>query len=125
MNGFNQDKNIEFIAVPSSQGQSQVIPLALQKYKNDFEKKFDNTAIVLADESLLFPVLGAIPQNIESINITMGYPVKNSSVFGFLGIVGSLIKYAKTSKAGNASFYYQYVFDILSHQLLAGIEPKK
>ncbi len=124
-NAFNAEKNIEFIAVPTSQGQSQVVPMALKSLKDKFEKKFDNTAIVLADESLLFPVLGAIPESVDSVNITMGYPIRNSSIFGLVSIIASLLKNTKTTQAGITRFYYPYVFDILNHQLLAGIESDK
>ncbi len=118
---FSKTKNIEFIAVPSSQGQSQVIPDTLQKLGADFQEKFDNTAIVLADESLLFPTLGAIPEPIESVNVTMGYPVSNSGIFGFINVLAALVKSSR-AKNGATSFYYPYVFDVLSHQLMAGVE---
>ncbi len=122
---FQTKKNIEFIAVPSSYGQAQVIPAAMESIKKDYSPVFDNTAIVLADESLLFPVLGAIPEKFEKINVTMGYPVRNSSVYGFIGVVASLVKNTKVVEGQKYRFYYRFVFDILQHQLLAGIESEK
>lgn len=118
---FSSPKKIEFISVASLHGQAQVIAQTI----NSTGPTFDNTAIVLADESLLFPVLGAIPETIGSVNITMGYPVKNSAVFGFILLLGSLIKNARFAENQSCSFYYRFVFDILNHQLLGGIESEK
>ncbi|MBN1820697.1 MAG: PD-(D/E)XK nuclease family protein [Prolixibacteraceae bacterium] len=120
-NGFYSNKEIEIISVASSFGQAQVIPGCI----NQIGEAFDNTAVVLADESLLFPVLGAIPQSVKSINVTMGYPVKNSTVFGFISLLTSLIKNARFQENRELRFYYRFVFDIINHQLLGGVEPGK
>lgn len=119
-NEFSQPKNIRFVSVASNHGQAQVIPGSV----GNLDGSFDNTAIVLADESLLFPVLGAIPETVSSVNITMGYPVKNSSVFGFISLLASLLKNARIKEGKTPSFYYRFVFDILNHQLLGGVEPE-
>ena len=37
-----------------------------------------NTAIVLPDEGLLIPVLNSIPESVEDVNVTMGYPMQGS-----------------------------------------------
>ncbi|MGK6352029.1 PD-(D/E)XK nuclease family protein [Parapedobacter sp. DT-150] len=42
-----------------------------------------NTAIILADESLLIPVLRSLPEHID-FNVTMGYPLTQSTLFGFI-----------------------------------------
>ncbi len=41
------------------------------------------TAIILADESLLIPVLQSIPEHV-AFNVTMGYPLAQSSLFGYI-----------------------------------------
>lgn len=42
-----------------------------------------NGAVVLSDESLMMPAVNAIPEHIDRINITMGYPMKMTPVFMF------------------------------------------
>lgn len=123
--GFNQKKNIKFVAVSSVYGQSQQIPNFLAETKNDFVEHFDNTAIVLADESLLFSTLGAIPNETGTVNITMGYPVKNSVVYGFLMLLVNLLKNKKQNEKNGFYSYYRYVTDILNHQLLGLWETEK
>lgn len=115
---FQQKKNIKLVAVSSNYGQSQQIPNFLSETNADFEKQFDNTAIVLADESLLFSALGAIPPEIGTINVTMGYPVKNSMVYGFLMLLVNLVKNTRIDETKGQVVYYRFVTDILNHQLL-------
>ncbi len=47
---------------------------------NGENAKADSRAIILADESLLLPVLQTVED--ENLNITMGYPFEQSAVFG-------------------------------------------
>lgn len=122
---FSERKNIKLVAVSSNYGQAQQIPVFLNETKTDFENKFDNTAIVLADETLLFSSLGAIPANAGTINITMGYPAKNSMIFGFLLLLVNLLKNKRTDEKKGFVAYYRYVTDILNHQLLAQWEGEK
>ncbi len=123
-NILSEKKNIKIVAVSSTYGQSQQIPHFLKETESDFAKQFDNTAIVLADESLLFSSLGAIPNSVETVNITMGYPVKNSMIYGFLMLLVNLLKNKKADKKGKTIAYYRYVTDILNHQLLNNWETE-
>lgn len=43
----------------------------------------ERTAIVLADESLLIPVLNALPGQVSQMNVTMGYPLDHTRMYGF------------------------------------------
>jgi len=122
---FNKKKNIKLVAVSSIYGQSQQIPNFLAETKTNFVEKFDNTAIVLADESLLFSSLGAIPGDVGTVNITMGYPVKNSMVYGFLMVLVNLLKNKKTDEKQGGYAYHRFVTDILNHQLLGFWETDK
>ena len=119
--GFNSEKKIEFIAVASSGGQAQVIPDAIK----DHTPQFDKAAVVLANEDLLFPVLGAIPESAGPVNVTMGYPVKNSGIAGFIQLLAALIKNIRNNSGEGLTVYYRHVADILNHQLLGGVETEK
>ncbi len=121
---FSQRKQIKLVAVSSVYGQAQEMPLFLEDTAMNYKKQFDNTAVVLADESLLFPALGAIPENIGTINITMGYPVRNSVVYGFILLLVNLLKNKRKEKKGYTAFH-RYVTDILNHQLLGDREKEK
>lgn len=125
VDSFKKKPKIKLVAVSSVYGQSQEIPKFLSEVKNELKPEFDNTAIVLADESLLFSALGAIPETTGTVNITMGYPVKNSVVFGFLLLLVNLLRNRRTDNNGNLTVYHRFVTDVLNHQLMSDIEPQK
>jgi len=124
---FVQPKEIQIVSVPSSVGQSQVIPEFFESIGDDPNEGelFDKTAVVLADESLLFPVLGALPGQSGNINVTMGYPVKNSPVNGFLYLLAMMLRNTPVEPGEKPRLYFRLVFDILNHQLLTEISKEK
>lgn len=74
-----------------------------------------NTAIVLADESLLVQALHAIPEEIEHLNITMGYPLADTPIATF---VAALIQYQvniQTNSSGVKSIYHRHLMEVLLH----------
>jgi RecB family exonuclease len=72
------------------------------------------TAVVLADESLLQPLLEALPANIGPLNITMGLPVARSSVGAYLDALHRL----HAGRKPGAGFFHQDVDRLLSHPFL-------
>lgn len=112
---LSQKKNIEIISVPSDVGQAKVITQKLQESNENITESPNKTAIVLADEELLVPVLHSVPDTIDKVNITMGYPVSNTPVYSLLEHVIELQKNAKETKNG-FTFYHKNVVAILSHQ---------
>ncbi|MBP5365377.1 MAG: PD-(D/E)XK nuclease family protein [Bacteroidales bacterium] len=82
----------------------------------------ERTAIVLTDESMLLPVVAAIPESIKHINVTMGYPLKQSPAFGFIDLLARLQKSENySSTADDVSFYHKVVLPVLQHPIVASI----
>lgn len=84
-----ENRHINIIGVPKNIGQVKYTGELLQKSfdgvmdePNLTEKKARETAVVLADENLLVPLLNSLPKieksdkNIVGYNITMGYPIR-------------------------------------------------
>ncbi|MFC2106745.1 PD-(D/E)XK nuclease family protein [Bacteroidota bacterium] len=65
-------KKIHIIGTPKNVSQAKLAGDLLEKSK----KSGLNTALILADENLLLPVLNSLPENIENFNVTMGFPFK-------------------------------------------------
>lgn len=121
---LSQPKNIEIISVPSDVAQAKVITQKLQESGESISESPNNTAIVLADEDLLLPVLHSVPDNFDKVNITMGYPVNNTPVYSLIEHIIELQKNAKDSKNG-IRFYHKNVVAILSHQYINAQFPKE
>ena len=83
---FLKEKNISLIGFPLEISQTKALPTILQKMGIDFSDKnsLSKTAIVLPDDKLLFPVLHSLPPEIKQVNVTLGFPFRNSGVFSFI-----------------------------------------
>ena len=78
-----------------------------------------NTAVVLTDENLLSPLLYSIPDSVEHLNITMGFPVRQSVAYSFIERLIEL-QGRSTERGGEPHFYHSDVTGLLSHPY---IEP--
>jgi hypothetical protein len=70
---------------------------------------------VLCDEELLMPVVMSLPESVEEINVTMGYPMKNTPVYSFVDLLLRLQHNIRISREGAEQFYYKDVTAILVH----------
>ena len=71
--------DVEFVSATSNTQQARSVTTWTEE-RMDTERP-TKTAIVLADEQLLFPVLHSLPQKVENVNITNGYMLQYSNVF--------------------------------------------
>ncbi len=85
-------KEIHIIGVPRNIGQAKLSGLLLSQFDNTGEP--NNTALILSQEDIVFPVLNAIPEHIKNVNVTMGYPLDKTSVFELFDAIISLYENA-------------------------------
>ncbi len=114
-NNLNKEKNIQVIGSPKNNSQIKYVGEILEKIKGK-ESNFQNTALVLADESLLPLTLNSFPKSIKHVNITMGYDLKNMSISS---LIETLFKLHTNTK--NNAFYYKNVIAVLNHPLIKKI----
>lgn len=74
-------KKIEVFPILGHVAQAKVLTKIIEKSIYSSAQ----TAIILADESLLVPVLQTLPNDLK-INITMGFPLSQSPVFGLIDL---------------------------------------
>ncbi len=116
-----QEKDITFVSVPSNIGQAKIISRCLKKIGELKDIDFNKTVIVLADENLLLPVLNSIPEEVNEINVSMGYPFRETSVFGLIGKLADAHRNTRSGKNGEVQFYYKDVVSILKLPVFTGI----
>jgi hypothetical protein len=116
----NGKKNITIIGAAKNVAQAKVAGSLVTDIQNE-QGHLQNTALVLADENLLFPVLHSLPEKLEDINVTMGYPLKNTPVAGFFDLVFNLHENAKkiAGDKANYSFYHTDLIKLLNHSYTA------
>ncbi len=86
----------------------------------------DEVAVVLADESLLEPLINSIPGNISKFNITMGLALENTMLFSLFSALFRLhtapygLENAK-SNGGDVQYYFKDVLRVLSHPAITKV----
>lgn len=104
---FYGSKSIKVTQVQQQVGQAKEIGALLAKM--DTKQDWSKTAVVLADESLLMPLLYALPPSIDKLNITMGFPLDQHPTAIF---VNALLKMAL--RQTDKGFYFADVESVLS-----------
>lgn len=79
-----------------------------------------HTAVILADEDLIVPVLSSLPEGIGDINVTMGYPLAMTGVYGLMKLLMELQR-SSFKVNGEVMYDYRTVLEILRHQLIVNI----
>ncbi len=110
-NFLENPKEIELIGMPLQVGQAKLTASLLQNLTAS--EAPEETAIVLADEHLLFPTLYSLPPEYEQINVTMGYPMKSTSVYSLIELYVNLHRNALRKPTGE--YYYKDVTALLQH----------
>ena len=118
---------IRVMGVPSAIGQAkQVYPIlqALADEQQLTDESALRTTIVLPDEHLLVPVLNAIPEAIQHINVTMGYPLAGTPVAALMEYILTLQKNIRYIDRVPV-FYFRDVLPILNHQYVMAAAPEE
>ncbi len=119
-NNLNKEKDITYISAPTENIQARYISKWL--LENERYKAGRRTAIVLSDESLLQTVIHCIPEEVEKVNITLGYPLQQSP---FYSLVTLLIQMQTIGhKTGTDRYRLHYVNLVLHHPYSQYISPK-
>ncbi|WP_100611235.1 PD-(D/E)XK nuclease family protein [Confluentibacter lentus] len=110
-NNYSTEKNVSVYGIPKNIGQAKQIGFILDHLKKE-KKNLDNTAVVLGDEHLLIPVLNSLPEDIDALNITMGFPLKS------IPLASLFEELFHIHKKASSSFYFKDVVNIISHPFI-------
>ena len=77
------------------------------------------TAVVLPDERLLIPLLHTLPESIDKVNVTMGYPLSATHTYALISLITDL-----QQRMTDAGFYHKDVTAILSHPYVHRLAPE-
>lgn len=69
---------------PSDTAQAKLLPGIFEETGIDGASDLTDTAVVLADEKLLMPVLTSLPDGVPDVNVTMGHPFRFTPLYSFL-----------------------------------------
>ncbi|MEJ2584246.1 MAG: PD-(D/E)XK nuclease family protein [Robiginitalea sp.] len=106
-------KTISITGLPKSVSQSKFCGTLVESILEQKNGDLSNTALILGEESLLNPVLHALPGNLKGVNITMGYPMKDTPTAHLFGILFEMFL-----GHGSKGFPLKEVLKVLSHPFL-------
>ena len=119
---FRSPKRIEAISTVSNAVQCKYVTSILRDLAAEQGPLGKETAVVLTDENLLLPLLHALPAEIGKVNVTMGYPLKQSLSYSFVERLIELQNHAR-QKEGKPLFYHADVLGLLSHPYILESDP--
>lgn len=114
---LTNDTQIKLIKAEGNSLQSKALQSLLQ-VNNEV-----NTAVILADENLLVPVLNSIPERYDKLKISMGYPLRQTSLHQLLSSFFTL--HRKGRKVGQSNWYLWPVLRIFDLELIQVIFDEK
>ncbi|HLS30117.1 MAG TPA: PD-(D/E)XK nuclease family protein [Flavobacteriaceae bacterium] len=110
---YSNDKTtIETIGIPQNIGQAKYVGSILE------EEDLKNTAVILNDEGLLFPILNSLPAKVDKVNITMGLALDKTPP---ASLFETLFKIQNDSET---SIYHKNVLDVLTHPVIKRVMGK-
>ncbi len=111
---------VEIIGVPLEVGQTKLTGDILSEIKakilargETFEE--EKTAVIIPQEHMLFSVLHSVPEDFKSLNVTMGYPLRNTALYTFFELVCRLQQGATEGPL----FPYKVALELLDHPYLS------
>ncbi|NND16520.1 MAG: PD-(D/E)XK nuclease family protein [Eudoraea sp.] len=84
---YANSKTIQAIGVPRDVSQVQYVGNLLDTLNTEDQDVLNDTAVILNEESLLNPLLHALPATVPEANITMGYPLEKTALAGFFSLL--------------------------------------
>lgn len=109
-----EEKTIHIIDCPENVLQAKACGQIVDQMKKPSDTTLQDTAIVLADESMLLPVLNSLPKQVKATNVTMGFPFTLSNVNALATRLMALYANARDDK-----FYHVDLTNVLSDTLVA------
>lgn len=113
-NNYCLPKKIDIIEAQKNISQVKHIGDLLSKLT---VSELNQTAIILADENLLIPLLHSIPKNVDKVNITMGVHLKQFPITVFFNLLITL------HNSCNSKYYFKDIITILNNPVTTKLCP--
>ena len=106
-------KQVSILSSPTENAQARFLPQWIREISPDNTPVGKETAVVLCNESLLLPVLHSIPAEVRNVNVTMGFPLVQTPVYGLVTALLELQTTGYTPRTGR--YHADQVLAVLRH----------
>ena len=117
---FGRQKEVAFVSAPTENIQARYASTWLREHRRWADGR--RTAIVLCDEKLLPAVIHALPDEVDKVNITTGYPLAESPVASLIGQLFALQTQGYSQQ--RERYRLRQVSAVLRHPYVAGLSPE-
>jgi len=128
---LSEPKNITLIGVQSKVSQAKVLGLLLGAAPHPQGTAShppgedpEAAAVVLPDETLLFPVLNSLPDSVKKVNITLGFPLQQTPVFSLFNSIIEMHLRLFESGSKKREFYHKDILQVLNHPYIKPVAPE-
>ena len=116
---INQDKQVLVHEAPGNVLQAAIANEILKSYGSN------ETAIILADEQLLIPVLENLDSSDQKFNVSLGIPINKSDLFQLIDSILILHEDGlKRTLSNSGSYYFKTVERVLENNIILNLYPK-
>ena len=115
-NLIRKQLNIKVISCAQNTGQVKVASTILGKMT---KQEVSETMLLLADETLISSMINNIPKNVGKANITLGLPIRNTSVKTWVDLLFSIQE--NKGRFSTESIYYRDLQAFFRHPFLLSI----
>ena len=120
---FRQQKHITCISAPTEHIQARYVSTWLKELaerSSSFSlENLRNTAIVLCDESLLPTVIHSLPEEVNKVNITTGYPLSQTPVASFIQLYFNMHLGGRSPRLRRLLQHHPYAVFVEENELFA------
>ena len=117
-----QNKNIFVYGVAKNVNQAKLAGNILKSFSTE-DITENQTAVVLASEELLMPMMHSLPGNVDKVNITMGYPLRKTSLYGLFDAIFQMhLTTLRMNSAGEgmkSAFYHKDLIRFFRHPAIS------
>ena len=117
---FEKPKSFTFVSAPTENIQARYVSTWLRQHRRYADGR--KTAIVLCDETLLPAAIHALPDEVNKVNITTGYPLSQSPVASLLQQLFALQTVGYS--ISRSCFRLRQVCSLLRHPYINGLSPQ-
>lgn len=116
---FRKQKDISFVKAKTENIQARYVSSWLKE--NERYKDGKRTAIVMCAENLLQAIVHSIPDCVENVNVTTGYPLSQTPVASF---VSQLLDMRIIGTRDDGGFRISFIRKVLSHPFATHLSEK-
>ncbi len=117
-------KNITIYGIDSNLGQVKLAAQLLNNTITSSNYAINETAVILADEELMIPMINSVPECISKFNLSMSFPLRLHPFAELINGVFNLFSDYFRRESKTKTIYYQYFTDFIRQSIITNFINK-